>query len=140
MIASLLAGITHLPKAATAESTAPESSKSKPQNLEIESQPPTRLILFATFLAQPAPSSSATTRAATLRDDPRYRRWQNAMTWGLVILITFVTAAAAIVVFSRRFRRWIGREKKKPTPSEDVWAMHKLPEDDPSNERPHDLN
>ena len=68
---------------------------------------------------------------ATLKDDPRYRRWQFTLTWGLVILIAFVTAAAAIVVFSRGFRRWIGREKKAPTASDDVWAMHKPPDVDP---------
>lgn len=94
----------------------------------------------ALSLADAAPGSSATTQPTTLRDDPRYRRWQTALTWGLIILITFVTGAAAIVVFSRRFRRWIGREKKKPTPDEDVWAMHKLPEDEPHDDDLQDLN
>jgi len=85
-------------------------------------------------LADAPAEESTDVDAGTLRDDPRYRRWRFAITWGLVILIMFVTAAAAIVVFSRRFRRWIGREKKVPTPDEDVWAMHKPPDD------PADLN
>ena len=64
-----------------------------------------------------------------LQNDLQYRRWRVAMTWGLVILITFLTAAAAIVVFSRRFQRWIVRERKRPTPDGDVWAMHKIPDE-----------
>ncbi len=78
-----------------------------------------------------AQSDATTSQPASLKDDPRYRRWQFSLTWGLVILIAFVTAAAAIVVFSRGFRRWIGRERKAPTASEDVWAMHKAPDDAP---------
>lgn len=53
------------------------------------------------------------------------------ITWTLVILIAFVTAAAAIIVFSRGFRRWMGREQRQPTASDDVWAMHKAPDDPP---------
>jgi hypothetical protein len=85
----------------------------------------TRTSVATILLLQGTPQTSQPTE---LKDDPRYRRWQFTLTWGLVILIAFVTAAVAIVVFSRGFRRWIGREKKAPTASDDVWAMHKAPE------------
>ncbi len=51
------------------------------------------------------------------------------MGWGLTLLIAFLFAAIAIVVFSRRFLGLLTREKSAPTPSEDVWAMHKPPAD-----------
>lgn len=82
-------------------------------------------------LAQADIASQPTTNPVSLKDDPRYRRWQLTLMWSLVILIAFVTAAAAIVVFSRSFRRWIGREEKAPTASDDVWAMHKAPKNLP---------
>jgi len=85
-------------------------------------------------LAQAAPASAPSSQPVGLKDDPRYQRWRVTITWSLVILIAFVTAASAIVVFSRRFRRWLGREETKPTSSEDVWAMHKAPENPPDLE------
>ncbi|MCB9857546.1 MAG: hypothetical protein H6818_17835 [Phycisphaerales bacterium] len=93
-----------------------------------------------TVLAQAPANPQATTAPATLKDDPRYQRWRMTITWSLVILIAFVTAAAAIVVFSRGFRRWIGRERKAPTASEDVWAMHKIPENLPDLDEEDDAN
>ncbi|MCA9255543.1 MAG: hypothetical protein KDA33_07885 [Phycisphaerales bacterium] len=78
-----------------------------------------------TSIAASQPTSSP---AEALKKDPRYQRWRVSLTWGLIILITFVTAAAAIIVFSRGFRRWIVREQKQPTADDDVWAMHRSPE------------
>ena len=83
------------------------------------------------MIAQAESATTTTTQPVTLKDDPRYLRWRMTLTWGLVILIAFVTAAAAIVVFSRSFRRWMGREEKAPTASDDVWAMHKPPANAP---------
>lgn len=42
----------------------------------------------------------------------------------LVLLLTFVCVRAA-----RRQRRIAQRKRAKPTEADDVWAMHKLPED-----------
>jgi len=80
-----------------------------------------------------ATSQPTSNPADALKKDPRYQRWRVSLTWGLIILITFVTAAAAIIVFSRGFRRWVVRDEKRPTADDDVWAMHKspdLPDDD----------
>lgn len=83
------------------------------------------------ILATPPTAEVTTTRPSHPKDDIRYQRWRVTLTWTLVILIAFVTAAAAIVTFSRGFRRWLGREPKTPTASDDVWAMHKPPENVP---------
>lgn len=85
----------------------------------------------SSLLAQVSPATAPSSQPASLKDDPRYRRWRVTITWSLVILIAFVTAAAAIIVFSRGFRRWMGREQHKPTASEDVWAMHRTPDEPP---------
>jgi len=42
----------------------------------------------------------------------------------LVLLVTFVCVRTL-----RRQRRMAQRKRAKPTEAEDVWAMHKLPED-----------
>lgn len=107
--------------ACQSDSHAADPAAHTPSMVSVESNTP---LLFAQ-------SDATTSQPASLKDDPRYRRWQFTITWGLVIVIAFVTAAAAIVVFSRGFRRWIGRERKTPTASEDVWAMHKAPDDAP---------
>lgn len=43
-------------------------------------------------------------------------------------MIVFLVASIAIVLFSRRFRQYLSGKKGDPTPTEDVWAMHKAPE------------
>lgn len=58
---------------------------------------------------------------------PRTQRWWFTMGWGLLILVTFFTGATAIIIFSRRFRDFLRSESATPTPSEDLWAMHKPP-------------
>ncbi len=80
--------------------------------------------------AAPSAAGTASAPATALRDDPRLDRWRRVFGWGLLLLVIFVTAAAAIIVFSRRFLSYLrAGEETPPTDSDDVWVMHKLPED-----------
>jgi len=74
---------------------------------------------------------AAESNAAEIKDDPRIKRWRLTLMYGALLLIIFITAAAAIIVFSRRWRQWIrGGRKTGPTDATDVWAMHRDPEVD----------
>ena len=61
---------------------------------------------------------------------------QAAPALALVLLVVFLVVLAfliggwIIVRSARRRRALTTRERTAPTPSEDVWAMHKLPADD----------
>jgi uncharacterized membrane protein YidH (DUF202 family) len=49
-----------------------------------------------------------------------------------VLLVLTGILAVSLYAFrrwSRRFRQWLLRKPARPTPSEDVWVMHRLPED-----------
>ena len=51
--------------------------------------------------------------------------------FGLLLLAgVFLVSSYAFVRWSRRFRNQILRKPRPPTPSDDVWAMHRLPDDD----------
>jgi hypothetical protein len=50
------------------------------------------------------------------------------MLWGVVLLVILVFAAAAIVVFSRRYSAYLARKRSAPTPVDDVWSMHHSPD------------
>ncbi len=50
--------------------------------------------------------------------------------WAIVVVLIFIIAALVIIRFTLRYRAYLFREKLPPTPSEDVWKMHRLPEDD----------
>jgi len=47
----------------------------------------------------------------------------------LVLVIIFGTGTFAFLRWSRRFRQRLLRRPRPPTPSEDVWAMHRLPDE-----------
>ncbi len=47
----------------------------------------------------------------------------------LVLVGIFVVASLAFLRWSRGFRRWIFHKPAPATPSADVWAMHRLPEE-----------
>lgn len=72
----------------------------------------------------------ATSRQESLRDDKRMHRWRRTMLLGLVLLLVFAAGSYAIIRFSRNYRRYLLREPPKPTPTDDVWKMHKLPEEE----------
>jgi hypothetical protein len=47
--------------------------------------------------------------------------------WLSVLLLVLFFSAAAIIVFSRRFRAYMLVGRGGPTPYTDVWSMHRLP-------------
>lgn len=53
----------------------------------------------------------------------------------LVLLVGILAVSLyAFKLWSRRFRQMLLRKPAAPTPSEDVWAMHRLPEEAPAEE------
>lgn len=48
---------------------------------------------------------------------------------GLLLALVFLLASYVLVRVSRRIRRSIDWRPAAPTAAEDVWAMHRLPED-----------
>lgn len=60
-------------------------------------------------------------------DTPRLLQ---SMLYVLVLLVlVFAVSVIAFLRWSRHFRQLILRRKAPPTPAEDVWAMHRLPEE-----------
>jgi hypothetical protein len=45
-----------------------------------------------------------------------------------ILVLVFLVASLAILRASRRFRALQEHRRAQPTPTDDVWAMHKLPE------------
>lgn len=79
---------------------------------------------------------SADSNSGDIKNDPRVRRWRLSLMYGALLLVIFITAAAAIIVFSRRWRQWVrGGRKTGPTDAADVWAMHQTPDDNTDIER-----
>ncbi len=64
------------------------------------------------------PASQQRTMAATLM-----------LVYGTLLLLVFVVAALALVAVSRRYRQRLARQKASPTPVDDVWSQHRLPEE-----------
>ena len=84
-----------------------------------------------------SPEHEATSQPASIQDDPRVKRWWPAMIWGTMIVLALVVASCAIVIFSRRYLAYLTRGRTESTSSEDVWSMHKLPDEFEQNPR-HD--
>ena len=53
--------------------------------------------------------------------------------WGLLLLVMvllgFIVAALAMVRWSRRFRASLLRRRRPATPYDDIWRMHRLPDE-----------
>jgi len=53
--------------------------------------------------------------------------------WGLLLLVMvllgFIVAALAMVGWSRRFRASLLRRRRPATPYDDIWRMHRLPDE-----------
>ena len=77
--------------------------------------------------SQPSEEARAAPPSARQKTDPRVARWVRALFWSVVLLVVLIFAAIAIVVFSRRYRRYLLRGRQAPTPSDDLWTMHRLP-------------
>ena len=49
----------------------------------------------------------------------------------LVVLVGILMVSTfALVRWTRRYRKWLLHRPQPPTPSSDVWAMHKLPSEE----------
>lgn len=100
-----------------------------------------RAICSSLFAARGLLGQIETSRPADLAHDPRMIRWQQSVFWAALLLILFLMATWALSRFSARFRTYLLREKGPPTPSDDLWAMHRLPKevdapDGPSEDPP----
>jgi len=92
------------------------------------------LVFAGASLAQ---VDSADSNSGGIKNDPRVKRWRLSLMYGALLLVIFITAAAAIIVFSRRWRQWVrGGRKTGPTDAADVWAMHQTPDDDTDIDTP----
>lgn len=57
------------------------------------------------------------------------RMLQAILFWVLVLIGVFTVCTVAFLRWSRRFRRYLLARPRPPTPSDDVWSMHRLPEE-----------
>ena len=48
---------------------------------------------------------------------------------GMIVLLVFLVASYALIRSARRFRQAAEKNPPAPTPSDDLWLQHKLPED-----------
>lgn len=60
------------------------------------------------------------------------------LVWGIVLLFIFVVSALAFIRVSRHYRRLLLHRPADPTPTADVWKMHKTPplESNPDDDEP----
>lgn len=56
---------------------------------------------------------------------------QRVLFWLLVLIVIFGVSTFAFLRWSRRFRHWVFHRPHPPTPSDDVWSMHRLPDEPP---------
>ncbi|MBP7933463.1 MAG: hypothetical protein KA354_02335 [Phycisphaerae bacterium] len=56
----------------------------------------------------------------------------------LVILGVFSVGTLAFLRWSRRFRQWLLHKPPAATPNGDVWAMHRLPEEESQESPPEE--
>jgi len=63
---------------------------------------------------------------------------KEAMFWLLVLMGVFGLSSLAFLRWSRRFRGWVLHRPHPPTPADDVWVMHRLPEESPPQSGPPD--
>jgi uncharacterized membrane protein YidH (DUF202 family) len=53
---------------------------------------------------------------------------QQVLFWLLILIVIFGVSVFAFLRWSRRFREWMFYRPHPPTPADDVWTMHRLPE------------
>ena len=54
---------------------------------------------------------------------------------GFLLALVFLLSTYVLVRSMRRYRTAAGRRRRAPTPSDDVWAMSKLPDDADTDDR-----
>jgi len=62
---------------------------------------------------------------------------QRVLFWVLVLVGVFGVSTFAFLRWSRRFRNWLLSRPHPPTPAEDLWAMHRLPDEPPADAGPY---
>lgn len=83
------------------------------------------------------------TRPSSVPPEVKARAIRQLLFWLVVLVLIFLVSTMAFLRWSRHYRRSLLRKPKEPTPSEDVWSMHKLPDgaveewtSDDSDDRP----
>jgi len=94
----------------------------------------------ALILSPVQAKSRPTSLPAEMPEDRRVRAWGQTMVWGVVLLVILVFAAAAIVVFSRRYSTCLASKRSAPTPVDDVWLMHDAPDVDADDDDDDDAD
>lgn len=59
---------------------------------------------------------------------------QAVLFWTVVLIIVFGVSTLALMRFSRGFRKYLLHRPAHPTPADDVWAMHRLPDELPPDQ------
>lgn len=59
------------------------------------------------------------------------RMVRSVLLWVLVLVVVFGVSTLALRRWSRHFRRWLLHQPHPPTPADDVWLMHRLPDEPP---------
>jgi hypothetical protein len=91
------------------------------------------LIVTALIDASARGEDGVTDLTTTHEANQRLLHWRQVFFWAGVLLFIFFTSAWVIIRFSKRYRSYLLRERPPPTPSEDVWRMHRLPDDEDPN-------
>lgn len=65
---------------------------------------------------------------------------QAVLFWLLVLIGIFAICTVAFLRWSRSFRKFVLARPRPPTPADDVWSMHRLPEEAIGREPPPDPN
>lgn len=66
------------------------------------------------------------------------RMLQAVLFWLLVLIGVFMISTVAFLRWSRRFRKYLLARPHLPTPVDDVWSMHRLPEEVAGSASPSD--
>jgi TRAP-type C4-dicarboxylate transport system permease small subunit len=57
-------------------------------------------------------------------------QWYRAVIYLVLLVMGLAVCMFALLRLSRRYRERLLRKPDKPTPTPDIWRMHKLPEDE----------
>jgi ABC-type Fe3+ transport system permease subunit len=73
----------------------------------------------------------ATSKDAKPKPNDRDRAMAATVTlvYGTVLLLIFMFAAVALVMASRRYRQHLTASRPAPTPTDDLWAQHRAPDE-----------
>jgi hypothetical protein len=102
------------------------------------SQSFSRLVIAVTvLLTLPAFGlASEATTSAPAGLPSQVARWRAVLLGSVLLLLVLIVGALAIIRFSRRYRSYILRRPHEPTPADDVWLLHQLPEESESEPEP----